>query len=273
VTDAAPPVTLLAPPARGLSNRQDVRKPPLQVDIGPSGSGTGSFHNFGRIPMTTTSDIGDKAGAQASTAADETREVGKTAGEEFKNVTGEAAAHVRNLADEARTQVEEQTRSQRDRLVSTLSTFSDDLDSMRQDGSGSQGMAADVVRVVSERSRALSQRLEGRETRELLADVRSFARRRPGAFLLGSLATGLVAGRLLRGAKDAEDTTSSGAGGDITPVTSAEPVNRQAYADTMPGPGRIADPVVPATSSGLIGDDLSAEPSDSFEPGAPRGTR
>jgi hypothetical protein len=223
--------------------------------------------------MTTTSDIGDKAGAPASTAADETREVGKTASEEFKNVTSEAGAQVRNLAEEARTQVEEQSRSQRDRLVSTLSTFSDDLDSMRQDGSGNQSMAADVVRVVSERSRELSQRLDGREPRELLAEVRSFARRRPGTFLLGSLAAGLVAGRLLRGAKDAEDTTGPGAGGDITPVTSAEAVSSPAYTDTMPGTGPFADATVSATSSGVIGDDLSAGPSGSFEPGAPRGAR
>lgn len=225
--------------------------------------------------MTTTSDIGNKAGANASTAADETREVGSTAAEEVKNVTGEAAAQVRNLAGEARTQVEEQSKSQRDRLVSTLSTFSDDLDSMRQDPSASQGMAADVVRMVSDRSRELSQRLEGREPRELLADVRSFARRRPGAFLLGSLAAGVVAGRLLRGAKDADDTTSSGAGGDITPVTSAEPVYNQTYADTMPGTttGSVADPVVPVTGSSVIGDDLSAEPSGSLEPGAHRGAR
>jgi hypothetical protein len=225
--------------------------------------------------MTTTSDIGNAAGAQTSTAADETREVGKTAGEEVKNVADEATAQVRNLAGEARIQVEEQSKSQRDRLVSTLSTFSDDLDSMRQDGSASQGMAADVVRMVSEKSRELSQRLEGREPSELLADVRSFARRRPGTFLLGSLAAGVVAGRLLRGAKDADDTASPAAGGDITPVTSAEPVDDQAHADTGlgTGTGSIADPVVPVTGSSVIGDDLSAEPSGSLEPGAHRGAR
>jgi hypothetical protein len=228
--------------------------------------------------MTTTSDIGNAAGAQTSTAADETREVGQTAAEEVKNVAGEATAQIRNLAGEARTQVEEQSKSQRDRLVSTLSTFSDDLDSMRQDGSASQGMAADVVRMVSEKSRELSQRLEGREPRELLADVRSFARRRPGTFLLGSLAAGVVAGRLLRGAKDADDTTSPAAGGDITPMTSAEPVNDQAHADPRlgTGTGSIADPVdpvVPVTGSSVIGDDLSAEPSVSLEPGAHRGAR
>jgi hypothetical protein len=38
--------------------------------------------------MTTTSVTGNKAGTQASTAAEETREVGKTAAEEVKNVTG-----------------------------------------------------------------------------------------------------------------------------------------------------------------------------------------
>jgi hypothetical protein len=177
------------------------------------------------------------------------------------------------LLEEARTQVEEQGRSQRDRLVSTLSTFSDDLDSMSQQGSGSEGVAADVVRKVSEKSRELSRRLEGREPRELLADVRSFARRRPGAFLLGSLAAGMVAGRLLRGAKDAEGTTSSAAGGDSAPVTSTEPVTGQAEAGTVLGAEPIAEPVVPVTSSGFIGDELSAEPSGSMQQGAHRGAR
>jgi hypothetical protein len=218
--------------------------------------------------MTTTSD--NKVGAQASTAADEAREVGKTATEELKNVTGAGAAHVRDLADEARTQVEAQSKSQRDRLVSTLSTFSDDLDSMRQDASVNQGMAADVVRMVSQRSRELSQRLEGKEPRELLADVRLFARRRPGVFLLGSLTAGVVAGRLLRGAKDADAPTSSADGGDIPPVTSAEAAHGQADAGIMPGTGAVTDPGLPTTSSGVIGDELVDEPSGTVEPGGSR---
>jgi hypothetical protein len=39
----------------------------------------------------------------------------------------------------------------------------------------------------------------------LLGDVQSFARRRPGVFLLGTAAVGLVAGRAVRSAKSQED--------------------------------------------------------------------
>ena len=112
--------------------------------------------------MTSTSDTRSKAQSTASTAADEGRRVGQVTGDEAKNVAEEAAAQVRNLADEARTQVEEQSRSQRDRLASTLSTFGDDLDSMSREGSGTSGLAADVVRMVSDRARQLSSRIEGR---------------------------------------------------------------------------------------------------------------
>jgi hypothetical protein len=225
--------------------------------------------------MTTTSDIGHKASAPASQAADETREVGQTAADEVKNVTGEAATQIRNLASEARSQVEEQSKTQRDRLVSTLSTFSDDLDSMRNDHSVSQGMAAHVARAVAEKSRELSRQLEGREPRELLDDVRSFARRRPGAFLLGSLAAGVVAGRLLRGAKDADDTASVGAVGGTTPVTSTEPVYEQTYADTLArtSTAPMADPVVAATGTIDTGRDVSSELSGDAELGAHRGVR
>ena len=43
-----------------------------------------------------------------------------------------------------------------------------------------------------------------------LDEVRSFARRRPGTFLLAAAAAGLVAGRLTRGAVDEKRDTSSG---------------------------------------------------------------
>jgi hypothetical protein len=203
--------------------------------------------------MTTTS-TREQGGAAASTAADETKRVGQVAGQEAQNVVGEATAQVRNLADEARVQVEEQSRTQRDRLVSTLSTFSDDLDSMTQQGAGGQGLAADLVRMVSSRARDLSGRLQSREPQEILEDVRSFARRRPGTFLLGSLAAGVVAGRLIRGAKDAGDGTGSATGG-VTGLA-YDPVQVTAPGDpafgTQPATATIADapvPVSPAETS------------------------
>ena len=45
--------------------------------------------------------------------------------------------------------------------------------------------------------------LDQRDPGELLDEVRGIARRKPGTFLLGALAAGVVAGRLTRGAVDA----------------------------------------------------------------------
>ena len=63
-------------------------------------------------------------------------------------------------------------------------------------------MATDLAREVSDRVRTLGSHLENREPAQLLDDARDFARRRPGTFLLGALAAGVVAGRLFRATAD-----------------------------------------------------------------------
>jgi hypothetical protein len=70
-------------------------------------------------------------------------------------------------------------------------------------------MASDVARQVADRAHTLAGHLEDREPGDLLGDVRDFARRRPGTFLLGALAAGVVAGRLTRAAKGAASDSSS----------------------------------------------------------------
>ena len=154
--------------------------------------------------MTTSPSAQEKAQQTASTAADEGRKVAGTAKEEAQNVATEAKYQARSLLDDATTQVSEQSRTQRDRLVGTLHSVSQDLDHMAAQSDGS-GVATDLVRQVSQRTRSLGDHLDGREPNEILDDVRQFARRRPGTFLLGALAAGVVAGRLARGAKAAKD--------------------------------------------------------------------
>jgi hypothetical protein len=160
-------------------------------------------------------DTGVKQQAQqtAGTAADEGKHVAGTAGHEARQVASEAKSQARSLLDEATTQVDEQSRAQKDRLAETVRTFSDDLDQMSVQGSG---MASEMARQVAERARSLSSQLESKEPRELLDDVRDFARRKPGTFLLGALAAGVVAGRLTRGAKEAQSN-----GGSSTPTGAA----------------------------------------------------
>lgn len=186
--------------------------PPLSTP--PPGTPVGTFGtSAGTADDSSSSGASDKAqqakhAAQetASTAADETKHVAGVAGEEVKKVAGEAKDHARGLLDEAMSQVDEQSRTQRDRLVGTLGSLSSDLEQMAEQ-SGTSGLAADVARQVADRTRALGDHLDGREPADLLDDVRSFARRRPGVFLVGALAAGLVAGRIARGAKEAKDSS------------------------------------------------------------------
>ena len=120
--------------------------------------------------------------------------------EEAKQVASDVREQARGLLTETRTQVEDQSRTQRDRLVETMRTFSDDLDGMAEQRSG---LASDAAREVANRVRSFGQQLDGREPTELLDDLRSFARRRPGMFLAGSVIAGVVVGRFLRGAREA----------------------------------------------------------------------
>jgi hypothetical protein len=77
-------------------------------------------------------------------------------------------------------------------------------------------MATDLAREVSDRVRALGSHLEGREPGQLLDDARDFARRRPGTFLLGALAAGVVAGRMFRATADGAAAASLAESGGST---------------------------------------------------------
>ena len=148
----------------------------------------------------------DKAKAAASTAADQGKHVAGTAKDEAANVAGTAKEQARTVVHDAtqqvRSQVTDQATTQRDRLSETLRTFGDDLDKMASGEGAASGMAADLVREVSERARSFGSHLQDREPAQLLDEARDFARRRPGTFLLGALAAGVVAGRLFRATAD-----------------------------------------------------------------------
>lgn len=155
--------------------------------------------------MTSTT---DRAREAAGTASDEGRHVAGVAREEAGHLASEAKDQARGLLDDAMTQVNEQSHVQRDRLVDTLRSLSQELRSMA-DSSGQSGMATSLTRQVADRADDLGNRIEGREVQDILEDVRGFARRRPGLFLAGAAAAGVVAGRLARGAKEAQQPSTT----------------------------------------------------------------
>ncbi|HTW14248.1 MAG TPA: hypothetical protein VMF51_03905 [Nocardioides sp.] len=205
--------------------------------------------------MTTEQSARERAQETAGTAADEGKHVAGTAKEEVQRVASEATTQARSVMNDALGQVTEQSATQKDRLASTLRTLGDDLDSMA--GQGAPGLASDLARQVSGHARTLGSHLEIRDPRELLDDVRRFARRRPGTFLLGALAAGVVVGRLARGTADgiaaAEATgPTSGTPAPAPPIppSPVEPTLEPPYSmdPSVPQGRPVTDPPqVPAT--------------------------
>lgn len=208
---------------------------------------------------TTTSGATDRAKETASTAADQGRHVAGTAKAETQNVAGTAAEQARSVMNDSVRQVSEQVNdqatTQRDRLSEMLRTLGDDLEQMASPGPGpDSGMATDLAREVSDRARALGSHLESREPGQLLDEARAFARRRPGTFLLGALAAGVVAGRLFRATADgaAAATLAESGGpattGPVTPVpagTAEFGTDAQLAGYPTTGTDPLLDPAVP----------------------------
>jgi uncharacterized protein YjbJ (UPF0337 family) len=163
----------------------------------------------------TTTTAGEDTGTVKQAAGTATEEAGRVAGVakgQAQEVASEIGTQARDLVGELRTQVHDQSISQRDRLAGNLRRFGDDLDHMRQSATGS-GLATDLTGMLATRAREVSTFLGEHEPGDLIEELRRFARRRPGLFLLGAAVAGVVAGRLTRGAASSDSMSSNGSAG------------------------------------------------------------
>ena len=196
---------------------------------------TTSTSNMGTTSMGT-GPTGAMSENDQDSKVDQAKQAASVAQGEAKQVASDVRDQARGLLTETRTQVEDQSRTQRDRLVETIRTFSDDLDDMAAQQRG--GLASDAAREVANRARSFGQQLDGREPTELLDGLRSFARRRPGMFLAGSVIAGVVVGRFLRGSREA-----ASANDDTSGTTDSQYLGSQYTASTD----------VPVTSENPLG--------------------
>lgn len=202
----------------------------------------------------------------AGTAAQAGREVAGTTREQAGAVAGEVRSQARNLAGEVREQATHQVEDQRERLAHTMHSLGDELRSMAQ-GSKQNGVAAEVAMQVSDRAHQFAGYLERRHSGDLLGEIRDYARRRPGRFLAGALAAGVVAGRLARGGAAAASAGDSTTGGSTatTPGTASRYAVREAPGPTQTpatsGPRTLAEePLVQA------GDEESIVTGSQYDP-------
>ena len=208
----------------------EVTNDPLDTSL-PYEPGLSGFGGTGRDPgpvdddvshrrssrgrTATTSGAGGSSGAgeqakqQASRVGQDAKESGQhvegVARDEAAGVAQEAKTQAKSLFETTRSEVSDQASQQTRRAASGLSNLAEQLQSLAS-GDPQEGQATDLVRQAADRVSGAARWMEGREPADLLEDVQSFARRRPGAFIAIAAGVGLVAGRLTRGvASDAKE--------------------------------------------------------------------
>jgi hypothetical protein len=226
----------------------------MTYDLPPTSSGYGQQAGNGGVR--------DQARNLGSEAAQAGGNVAQTAKEEGRQVVHEASRQARNLYSEARTQLAGQASDQQRRATGGLRSLADEMRSMAEHGDRS-GPVSELARQAADRVQNVAGWLENREPGDLIAELRNYARRNPGTFLVGAALLGVVAGRLTRGVVAASNDGPSGSTtvGDYRsaysqPVTDPDstvvlpPTQPSGFADALPGQSGYAGTTQPAGYAG-----------------------
>jgi hypothetical protein len=179
---------------------------------------------------SSTKDVAkDEARNVGQTAAQAGGEVASTAADQAKNVVQETQRQAQDLLEQGRTQLREQSRTQQQKAAEGLSSLAQQLRGMADGTSdGAPGPARDLIQQASGKLEEFGSWLQNREPADLLDEVRAFARRKPGTFLLGAAVAGIVAGRLTTGVKAAH--TGSGLVGGGSSSNGSQRQSHSGYA-------------------------------------------
>ncbi len=190
-------------------------------------------------PKEATRQQAEHLKGQAQSAASDVADTAKT---EASAVQDEAMHQAKSLASNAQDELASQASTQQQRLAEQSRTVTDDLQRISRGEQPESQLVSQAVSSLAERAESLTRQLETKEPVDLLDDVRRFASRRPGTFLLLAAGAGLLAGRLTRGIRDAgsdesQSRNASPASGNgpaaipepepSTPVRGTETMSRQ----------------------------------------------
>lgn len=140
--------------------------------------------------------------------------VAGVAGDEIGSVAHDVKDAARGFFDETRVQLADQASTQQRRAADALRGTGDELEGLASGtATGSGGMATSAVRAIGEQTRRAADWLEQREPADVVREVRGYARRHTGAFLVIALGVGIVAGRLTRALMADSHNGSSSPGG------------------------------------------------------------
>ncbi|MEH1100633.1 hypothetical protein [Micromonospora sp. CPCC 205561] len=208
----------------------------MTYDLSPTTSTYGQESTNGSGVREQARQVGSEA-KQAGGA------VAGTAKEQGKEVVGEAKRQARNLYGEARSQLASQTGDQQRRAASGLRSLADEMRSMAEQG-GQSGPVSEIARQAADRVHGVAGWLEQREPGDIIAEVRDYARRNPGTFLVGAAVLGVLAGRLTKNISAAGDSQSGNGFSGYDSGAGYDP-ERTAVIPTPPAPRAVPDAVPP----------------------------
>ena len=200
----------------------------------------------------------DVVKSQSRMVADDATEAGKhvarVAADEAASVADEAKTQARSLWEQASSQLSNQAADQKNTLASWLRGLAEELRSMADapqrdplaygsPSAGAPGFATGLADRGASYARSAASWLDDREPSAILDEVGSFARRRPGTFLVIAAVAGVVAGRLTRGLTAGEDGNEGRLGGRL-----------EGGGDRYAGEGRVVAADAPARSRYTNGD-------------------
>ena len=199
----------------------------------------------------------DEAGQLKETSAEAARQVAESVQNKASEVTSDAREQTRRLAGQTRDELVSQAGQQKDRAASSLRAVGVELRGMAEHGRS--GLGAQLANHGADFTTQAADFLQQHEPGELLDEVRGFARRKPGTFLLLAVAAGVVVGRLTRalaaGDTGASDTPSKNglgtprqAAGDYLVPPPPAPMSAPPVGETMPPP--TPTPVAPDPDPG-----------------------
>jgi len=127
-------------------------------------------------------------------------------------VTEQFTSQGRSLVEETRSQLQAQARAGTERVAGTLREYGEQAQALAEGRPEDAPQlteyawkVADTCYGVADKVYALADDVEQRGFGGVLGDVQTFARRRPGAFLLGAVAVGFGIGRLVKANAEEED--------------------------------------------------------------------
>ncbi|MCU1516664.1 MAG: hypothetical protein JWQ75_1385 [Pseudarthrobacter sp.] len=269
-TNTVPPANPLTPGERNATTFPAAAQP-ADTSFGGSYSTAGDADGTSRKDAVKDA-VKDEASDVARTAKDSAQSVAETAKAEASNVAAEVKTNARDLLHQAKSDLTSQAGTQQQKVADGLRSISDELHTMAQ-ASDQPGVASDLIRQVADRSTSVASWLDGRDPGSLLDEVKSFARQRPGTFLLLAAGAGVLAGRLSRslsaGAPESSTTAarSTGASGGTPGYGAAG----QYSADGGPGGYTPSGGVVPPPPVQVPGPTTTTAGFDGGAPGSPAG--